>query len=156
MKDLYGLGGRGRGRWCAEGDDEFCDDAEVDVEFESGGAEDGDGDEADEESFDETADKPAAAEVAIEEALDAAFDADSATIGFIVDPGGPADNEDNEDNEDDATVPAVDNGAAGGRYSSKSLSSLVRRDWRWSIILAIGVGRLNEDGEIEEGDCMIA
>lgn len=85
--------------------------------------------------------------------MNAAFDADSATIALIVDPDAP---DDNEDNEDDATVPAVDNGAAGGRYSSNSLSSFVRRDWRWSIILAIGVGKLNEGGEIDEGDCMIA
>jgi hypothetical protein len=109
-----------------------------------------DGDEAEEESFEETADNPAAAEVATEEAFDAAFDADSATIDFIDGPDVP------DDNEDDATVPAVDNGAAGGRYSSKSLSSFVKRDWRWSIIFAIGVGKLNKCGEIEEGDCMIA
>lgn len=117
-----------------------------------------DGDEADKESFEETADSPAAAEVATEEALDAAFDADSAIIDFIVDVDAdvPADNEDIEDNDEDATVPAVDNGAAGGRYSSNSLSSLVKRDWRWSIIFAIGMGKLNEGGEIDEGDWMIA
>jgi hypothetical protein len=86
-----------------------------------------DGDEADEERVEETADSPAAAEVATEEALDAAFDADSATIDFIVDVDAVAP-DDNEDNEDDAIVPAVDNGAAGGRYSSNSLSSFVKRD----------------------------
>lgn len=153
MNDLNGLGGRGRGRWCAEGDGDFCNDAEVDVEFEFGGEGDGDRDEADEERFEETADSPAAAEVATEDALDAAFDADSATIALIVDVGAPIDN---EDNDEEATVPAVDNGAAGGRYSSNSLSSLVRRDWRWSIIFAIGMGKLNEGGEIDEGDWMIA
>jgi hypothetical protein len=134
MKDLKGLGGSGRGRWCAEGDAGFPVEVDVDVEVEDDGPEDGpkDGDEAEEESFEETADSPAAAEVATEEALDAAFDADSATIAFIVDVDAdadpPVDNEDIEANDEDATVPAVDNGAAGGRYRSNSLSSLVKRD----------------------------